>query len=77
MKVKAIRCEVYSRVVGYYTPIAYWNIGKKEEYKDRQPFSREELGVAAGIDASAPERPSIELIVLPGILHRPEDKSVI
>ena len=32
---KAIPCDVYSRVVGYYTPVQNWNIGKKNEYKDR------------------------------------------
>ncbi|MBD3313368.1 ribonucleoside triphosphate reductase, partial [Candidatus Woesearchaeota archaeon] len=30
--------EVYSRVVGYYRPIAQWNKGKKEEFKDRLEF---------------------------------------
>jgi len=31
-------CEVYSRVVGYYRPIDQWNIGKKQEFKDRKVF---------------------------------------
>jgi len=31
-------CEVYSRIVGYIRPLAQWNIGKAEEYKDRQEF---------------------------------------
>jgi len=30
--------EVYSRVVGYYRPVQNWNIGKKEEFKDRVAF---------------------------------------
>lgn len=34
-----VRCEVYSRVVGFLTPISQWNIGKKEEFKDRKEFS--------------------------------------
>lgn len=29
---------VYSRVVGYLTPVQYWNTGKKQEYEDRVPF---------------------------------------
>ena len=29
------KCEVYSRVVGYLRPVQQWNIGKKEEYKER------------------------------------------
>lgn len=31
--------EVYSRVVGYFRPIKYWNKGKKEEYKDRKTYN--------------------------------------
>jgi len=35
-------CEVYSRVVGYHRPISSWNLGKKEEFKDRVVFKQEE-----------------------------------
>ncbi|MBD3203116.1 ribonucleoside triphosphate reductase [Candidatus Woesearchaeota archaeon] len=35
------RCEVYSRIVGYYRPVAQWNNGKKEEFKDRLEYSEE------------------------------------
>jgi hypothetical protein len=31
-------CEVYSRVVGYFRPVQRWNIGKKEEFKDRLEY---------------------------------------
>ncbi len=31
-------CEVYSRVVGYLRPVQQWNIGKKEEFKQRKEF---------------------------------------
>jgi len=34
-------CEVYSRIVGYFRPVSNWNIGKKEEYKERIEFSNE------------------------------------
>lgn len=34
-------CEVYSRVVGYYRPAQYWNIGKKQEFRDRKYFLKE------------------------------------
>ena len=30
--------EVYSRVCGYFRPVANWNKGKKEEFKDRKTF---------------------------------------
>ena len=32
------KTEVYSRVVGYFRPVANWNRGKKEEFKDRKTF---------------------------------------
>ncbi len=32
-------CEVYSRVVGYYTDAHKWNPGKKEEYKERKVYN--------------------------------------
>ena len=33
-----IECEVYSRIVGYYRPVTNWNIGKKQEFKQRYNF---------------------------------------
>ena len=38
-KVTRQQCEVYSRVVGYLSPVAQWNIGKKTEWEDRKVFS--------------------------------------
>jgi ribonucleoside-triphosphate reductase len=35
---KKQRCVVYSRVVGYLSPIRQWNKGKSEEWKDRQEY---------------------------------------
>lgn len=32
------KCEVYSRVTGYFRPIANWNKGKQQEFKDRKTF---------------------------------------
>lgn len=32
------RCTVYSRVVGYLSPVNQWNKGKAEEWKDRKTF---------------------------------------
>jgi len=31
-------CEVYSRIVGYLRPVQQWNLGKKEEFKQRKTF---------------------------------------
>ncbi len=33
-------CEVYSRVVGFLSPVSQWNKGKKEEFSDRLTFDR-------------------------------------
>ncbi|MEA3502657.1 MAG: anaerobic ribonucleoside-triphosphate reductase, partial [Actinomycetota bacterium] len=33
-----IPCEIFSRVVGYLRPVAQWNIGKKEEFKQRKEY---------------------------------------
>lgn len=32
------KCEVYSRVCGYFRPVSNWNKGKKEEFKEREKF---------------------------------------
>ena len=32
------KCEVWSRVSGYFRPVSSWNKGKKEEFKDRKKF---------------------------------------
>ena len=32
------KCEVYSRVVGYFRPVSSWHEGKKEEFQDRKVF---------------------------------------
>ena len=32
------KCEVYSRVVGYIRPVEQWNIGKKQEYMEREEY---------------------------------------
>ena len=33
--------EVFSRVVGYFRPVARWNDGKKEEFCDRKMYDEE------------------------------------
>ena len=32
-------CEVWTRVMGYFRPVAAFNIGKKSEYAERVCFS--------------------------------------
>jgi ribonucleoside-triphosphate reductase len=31
--------EVYSRVVGFFRPVAQWNKGKREEFQQRTEYS--------------------------------------
>ena len=42
-KVKAIKAEIYSRVVGYYRPVQDWNRGKKEEFSLREELSAKDV----------------------------------
>ena len=39
-----IPCEVYSRVVGYYRPVQHWNIGKKQEFVERNTYDKKLFG---------------------------------
>ena len=52
------KCEVYSRVCGYFRPVSNWNKGKKEEFKERRHFKVEEPGshwrAALTLDAAGP-----------------------
>lgn len=38
MERKRQKCQVYSRVVGFLSPISQWNLGKKAEFTDRQTY---------------------------------------
>ena len=40
--VKGTPCEVYSRIVGFYTPVKQWNKGKTAEWKERVTFDLKE-----------------------------------
>jgi len=39
--------EVYSRVVGYLRPVQNWNLGKKEEFRQRKAYSQEKAAMQA------------------------------
>lgn len=32
------KCEIWSRVVGYFRPISDWNRGKRQEFVERKMF---------------------------------------
>ena len=35
---KKVKCEVYSRIVGYLRPVQNWNDGKQQEYEERSEY---------------------------------------
>lgn len=37
-KKERTKCEIYSRVVGYFRPVSQWNKGKQAEFDNRQVF---------------------------------------
>ncbi len=50
-RIKAIPCEVYSRVVGYFRPVSNWNPGKQREFSERKTLRLEsafKLGCGCG-----------------------------
>lgn len=52
-KIRAIRCEVFSRVCGYYRPVQDWNDGKQEEFRQRRPVHEGDLADAVRDIAAA------------------------
>lgn len=38
---KRTHCDVYSRVVGFLTPVQQWNKGKRAEFFDRQTYDQQ------------------------------------
>ena len=35
---RKVRCEVYSRIVGYLRPVQNWHQGKQQEFEERQTY---------------------------------------
>ena len=33
------RCEIWTRVMGYFRPVSQFNVGKKREYAERKVFT--------------------------------------
>jgi ribonucleoside-triphosphate reductase len=34
-----VKCKTYTKIVGYCRPVDNWNVGKKQEFKDRKFLS--------------------------------------
>lgn len=39
-------CEVWTRVMGYYRPVANFNIGKKQEHAERVLFKEPKITIS-------------------------------
>jgi anaerobic ribonucleoside-triphosphate reductase len=35
---RKVRCEIYSRIVGYLRPVQNWHQGKQQEFRERKTF---------------------------------------
>lgn len=40
---KVVPVETYARVVGYYRGVSFWNVGKRQEWKEREIITRVHL----------------------------------
>ena len=51
------KTEIYSRVCGYHRPVANWNKGKREEFKERAKFKLPETQneTSQNLGSDAPE----------------------
>jgi anaerobic ribonucleoside-triphosphate reductase len=38
-------CEIFTRVMGYHRPVAYFNIGKKAEHAERKFFRESKCNI--------------------------------
>lgn len=48
------KCEVFSRVVGYFRPINNWNVGKKAEFGERVCFCEDKSAESKFATAGKP-----------------------
>ena len=53
-----MKCEVFSRVVGYHRAVGQWNMGKKAEFAERVEFDEK---VSAGSDKATRGYPKTEM----------------
>lgn len=44
IKMKRVKCKIFSRVVGYMRPTDCWNDGKKSEFDQRKCFQLNQIG---------------------------------
>ncbi len=42
------KCEIWTRVMGYYRPVEHYNLGKQSEYKERKCFKEVSVNYESG-----------------------------
>jgi hypothetical protein len=55
-------CEIWSRAMGYFRPISFYNIGKQQEHRDRKFFTE---GQAQASKHQPADRPKVVTVVDP------------
>ena len=65
------KCEIWTRIMGYFRPLSVFNPGKKSEFRERRYFSEEKALTPAEKDAASrakePQRRFPPLLPCPGI----------
>ena len=46
------KCEIWTRIMGYFRPLSVFNPGKKSEFRERRYFSEEKALTPAEKDAA-------------------------
>ena len=54
------KCEVWTRVMGYYRPVCHFNPGKQSEFYERRPFQEDSEGVVTALSYSDVREPAQE-----------------
>lgn len=67
--------EVYTRIVGYYRSVRNWNIGKKEEYKERRLFTVSESTLEKKSQKEE-KKPTIAREASPSLALFPEETAI-
>ena len=47
------KCEIWTRIMGYFRPLSVFNPGKKSEFRERRYFSEEKALTPAEKDAAS------------------------
>ncbi len=54
------KCEVWTRVMGYYRPVCHFNPGKQSEFEERVTFEEDSEGVVQALSYPDVREPAEE-----------------